>query len=184
MGDKLKAELFKELGKRGKCREVMLRCFNSVLEGGDTPESWNISRTKMIKKERRPTVRDFRPIAITNISYKIFMSYIREKIEEHLRLNKLIKDNQIGFTGGGRIEYNHMILQYIVKKTKKGREEKIYQDGKLMELEKALDDFFKFWRLIYNLNENKIKEVWEANTLEWLIEEFKTGKLNRAYECK
>merc|ERR1711874_269244 len=72
--DKLKAELFKELGKRGKCREVMLRCFNSVLEGGDTPESWNISRTKMIKKERQ-TVRDFRPIAITNI-YKIFMSYI------------------------------------------------------------------------------------------------------------
>ena len=117
--DKLKAELFKELGKRGECREVMLRCFNSVLEGGDTPESWNISRTKMIKKERRPTVRDFRPIAITNISYKIFMSFIREKIEEHLRLNNLIKENQIGFTGGGRIEYNHMILQYIVEKTKK-----------------------------------------------------------------
>ena len=122
--DKLKAELFKELGKRGKCREVMLRCFNSVLEGGDTPESWNISRTKMIRKERRPTVRDFRPIAITNISYKIFMSYIREKIEEHLRLNNLIKDNQIGFTGGGRIEYNHMILQYIVEKTKKEDEDR------------------------------------------------------------
>ena len=117
--DKLKAELFKELGKRGTCREVMLKCFNNVLEGGDTPESWNISRTKMIKKEKRPTVKDFRPIAITNISYKIFMSFIREKIEEHLRLNKLIKENQIGFTGGGRIEYNHMLLQYIVEKTKK-----------------------------------------------------------------
>ena len=42
-----------------------------------------------------------------------------------------------------------------------------------MELEKALDDFFKFWRLIYNMNENKIEEVWEADTLERLIEEFK-----------
>merc|ERR1712082_67699 len=51
--DKLKAELFKELGKRGTCREVMLKCFNNVLEGGDTPESRNISRTKMIKKEKR-----------------------------------------------------------------------------------------------------------------------------------
>ena len=115
--DKLKAELFKELGKRGICRKVMLKCFNKVLEGEETPESWNLSRTKMIKKERKPTVRDFRPIAITNISYKIFMSYIREKIEEHLRINNLIKENQIGFTGGGRIEYNHMMLQYIVEKT-------------------------------------------------------------------
>ena len=115
--DKLKAELFKELGKRGICRKVMLKCFNKVLEGEETPESWNLSRTKMIKKERKPTVRDFRPIAITNISYKIFMSYIREKIEEHLRINNLTKENQIGFTGGGRIEYNHMMLQYIVEKT-------------------------------------------------------------------
>ena len=117
--DKLKAELFKELGKRGACREVILKCFNNVLKKGETPESWNISRTKMIRKERRPTVRDFRPIAITNISYKIFMSLIRERIEEHLRLNNLMKENQIGFTGGGRIEYNHMMLQYMVEKTKK-----------------------------------------------------------------
>ena len=45
------------------------------------------------------------------------MSFIREKIEEHLRNNNLIKENQVGFTGGGRIEYNHMMLQYIVEKT-------------------------------------------------------------------
>ena len=45
------------------------------------------------------------------------MFFIREKIEEHLRNNNLIKDNQVGFTGGGRIEYNHMMLQYIVEKT-------------------------------------------------------------------
>ena len=60
-----------------------------------------------------------------------------------------------------------------MKKTKRGTEEKIYQDGKQMELEKALEDFFKFWRLIYNMNENKIEEAWEADSLERLIEEFK-----------
>ena len=97
----------------------MLKCFNNTMKGKIIPKNWNTSRTKMIKKERKPTVRDYRPIAITNVSYKIFMSFIREKIEEHIRNNNLIKENQVGFTGGGRIEYNHMILQYIVEKTKK-----------------------------------------------------------------
>ena len=152
--DKLKAELFKELGKRGTCREVMLKCFNSVLEGGNTPESWNTSRTKMIKKERRPTVRDFRPIAITNISYKIFMSFIREKIEEHLRLNNLIKENQIGFTGGGRIEYNHMILQYIVEKTKK-EDENRHLIITALDFKKAFDSV-KREELIETLKKYKI----------------------------
>ena len=45
------------------------------------------------------------------------MSFIREKIEEHLRHNNLIKENQVGFTGRGRIEYNHIMSQYIVGKT-------------------------------------------------------------------
>ena len=101
---------------------VQFTIYNArYLEKQKTPESWIISRTKMIRKERRPTVRDFRPIAITNISYKIFMSLIRERIEEHLRQNNRIKENEIGFTGGGRIEYNHMIMQYIIEKTIKGR---------------------------------------------------------------
>ena len=44
------------------------------------------------------------------------MFFIREKIEEHLRNNQ-IKDNQVEFTGGGKIEYSHKMLQYIVEKT-------------------------------------------------------------------
>ena len=152
--DKLKAELFKELGKRETCREIILKCFNNVLKEGETPESWNISRTKMIRKERRPTVRDFRPIAITNISYKIFMSLIRERIEEHLKLNNLIKDNQIGFTGGGRIEYNHMILQYIVEKTKKEDENRQIILTAL-DFKKAFDSV-KRKELVETLKEYKI----------------------------
>merc|ERR1712236_89456 len=68
--DNLKAEHFKELGKRASCREVMVKCFNKIIEGEDTPKSWNVSRTKMIRKGRKPSVKNCRPIAITNISYK------------------------------------------------------------------------------------------------------------------
>merc|ERR1712179_319988 len=173
--DKLKAELFKELGKRGTCREVMLKCFNSVLEGGNTPESWNTSRTKMIKKERRPTVRDFRPIAITNISYKIFMSFIREKIEEHLRLNNLIKENQIGFTGGGRIEYNHMILQYIIEKTKKEDENRQLIITAL-DFKKAFDSV-KREELIETLIKYEIMKELEKEGEKFSIEEINMNSI-------
>ena len=99
----------------------MLRCFNNVVEG-EIPERWCKSRTKMIGKENKPSVNDFRPIAVTNITYKIFMAIMRDRIERHLKLNNLIKDNQLGFTEGGRLEYNHIMMQYIVEQIYKGKE--------------------------------------------------------------
>ena len=116
-----------------------LKCFNNILEEGEIPQSWRTSRTKMIKKGSRPTTKDFRPIAITNISYKIFMAFIREKIEEHLIRNNMVRDNQIGFTGGGRLEFNHLILQYMVDNVIKKEKE----NGKLfviaLDFKKAYD---------------------------------------------
>ena len=78
----------------------------------------------MIKKVRRPTVRDFRPIALTNVSYKIYMSFTRDEIEKRLVRNKLVRENQIGFTKGGRTEYNHFILQHIVEQVYKEEKKK------------------------------------------------------------
>ena len=44
------------------------------------------------------------------------MTKINRELENHLSINNLIKDNQIGFTQGGRLEYNHFIVQYLVEK--------------------------------------------------------------------
>ncbi|CAL4201470.1 unnamed protein product [Meganyctiphanes norvegica] len=96
--DKLEGEIYKGLVKSEVCNEVMLDCLNGVLETEDVPESWTQSRTKMIKKKKKtgnPTWKDFRPIALTNVSYKIFMTHIREQIEKHLKINNLVRDNQV-----------------------------------------------------------------------------------------
>ena len=116
----LKAEMFKIIGRGTEGREKLRRGINKALETGKTPEVWKSSTTRMIKKIEKPTVRDFRPIALVDVSCKIFFS-LKKRIEEHLIRNNLALDNQIGFTKGGRIEYNHFILQYVIEKTYRSR---------------------------------------------------------------
>ena len=70
----------------------------------------------MIKKVGKPGPKEFRPITIVNISYKIFFSFLNKKLEKHIRENNLVKENQMGFTKGGRIEFNHFLLQYVVER--------------------------------------------------------------------
>ena len=79
----------------------------------------------MIPKKKKPQAKDMRPIAITNISYKLYMSHIGEEIEKHIEVNNLAKGNQVGFTKGGRTEYNHFMLQYIVDKAQRSKEKLI-----------------------------------------------------------
>ena len=45
------------------------------------------------------------------------MVYIRDIIEDHLKKNNLLRENQSGFTGGGRIEFNLIMLLCIMDKT-------------------------------------------------------------------
>ena len=47
---------------------------NEVVERGIVPSEWKTSRTILIPKVRKPEPRDPRPIALTNVGYKIFMS--------------------------------------------------------------------------------------------------------------
>ena len=110
--DKLKPELYKEIEKSPICLETLKNCFQNIIETGEVPESWLISQTVMVPKTCKPEVKDLRPISLTNISYKIFMKIIRNKIDNHLLKNKLEKEVQAGFTSNRRIEDNIFILQH------------------------------------------------------------------------
>ena len=73
--------------------------------------------------------------------------------------------------GSGTVWKN--IIKLSGKEQRKEPELKIYEDGKLMEIEKALDDFFEVWELIYNMSKNEIDEIWENDTLQNLVEELR-----------
>ena len=79
----------------------------------------------MQKKVRKPTVKELRPIALTNISYKLFMSLVKNEIEERIKENRELEETQEGFTTGGRIEDNIFILQYLVEESYKKKKSSI-----------------------------------------------------------
>ena len=82
----------------------------------DIPEEWKLSKTVLIKKKSKPTVNELRPVALTNISYKIFIGILKCKIEDHIKNNNYMYDLQTGATKGRRVTENIFILQYFIDK--------------------------------------------------------------------
>ena len=115
--DGLKNEMYKKLSDDKLTINTLTECYKKLIEGSSIPTEWKKSVTIMIPKMRKPTVNQLRPLSLTDVSYKIFMSLIKDEIEKHIKDNNMIKDNQAGFTKGGRVEDNLLILQEIVEQT-------------------------------------------------------------------
>ena len=114
--DRMKAEFYNEDAKSEVCLDTMTECFGKEVSNNEKTKNWRSTRIIFIPKVKKPTAKDLRPIAITNISYKLCMTNVNREFENHLLRNDLVKDNQIGFTRAGRLEYNHFIIQYLVEK--------------------------------------------------------------------
>ena len=85
------------------------------MEEGIIPKGWKISKTVMILKTKQPEPKDHRPIALTNVGYKIFMSLVKDKIVEHIMQAEEQSEFQSGFTGDRRLEDNLFILRYCIE---------------------------------------------------------------------
>ena len=53
---------------------------NKVMEEGMVPKEWKILITVMVPKTKKPEPKDHRPIALTNVGCKIYMSLVKDKI--------------------------------------------------------------------------------------------------------
>ena len=116
--DGMKPEFYKALEESPVFIKAMKGAVNKITDEEDPPPDWEESNTTMIPKTSKPKVKDLRPIAVTNVSYKLYMNMaVKDKIEEHIVENELIKETQSGFTDKGRIENNLMILKYCIDST-------------------------------------------------------------------
>ena len=98
--DMVRGEVLKAIAEDDHLIGVWEGGLNVFFTDEEIPSSWVTSNTKLIKKVDKPSVKEFRPIAITSVGYKLFFGVIGDSIEEHLINNKLVWDNQIGFTRG------------------------------------------------------------------------------------
>ena len=71
----------------------------------------------MIPKTGKPTAKEHRPIALTNVGHKIFMELAKNKLVDHLERNRLISDYQASFTRGRRLEENLFLVRYCIEET-------------------------------------------------------------------
>ena len=113
--DNLKPELYKTLKDSEECLQILTKCFQNIIDNEIKIKEWEQSKTKMIPKTKKPQAGDLRPIALTDISYKLFMSLNGKKIEDHISNNNEIKETQSGFTKGTQIEDNIFILEYCIE---------------------------------------------------------------------
>ena len=121
--DGLRPDMYKVLMQSEVCVEALTEGCRKIVEEGNVPEEWKHSKTVMIPKSKNPTVADLRPIALTNVSYKMMMRIVKKKIECHLKENGMRREEQMGFTKGGEVVDNLLILRECVRNTYSGRQE-------------------------------------------------------------
>ena len=82
--DDLKGELYEAFAQSDACTTVLKASFQDILDNNKEVPAWKKSKTKMVPKTKIPTVQKLRPIALTDVSYKLYMKIIGSKIDQHI----------------------------------------------------------------------------------------------------
>ena len=128
--------MYKAIVKSEKCIEVLRKGFQEIIDDERKVTEWAASITNMIGKVNKPTSEQLRPIALTNVSYKLYMSFIGKIIDQHIIHNDEAKHAWAGFTKGSQIEDSLFILQYCIEDSFKQKKALIVMS---LDFSKAFD---------------------------------------------
>ena len=117
--------------------EKLRGLMNGILNRADIPKEWKESRVKLLHKGgRTDELKNYRPIAIINITCKLCMLMVRERIDKWTEDNGMLDEIQGGFRRGRHTEDNLFILERLIEMVK-GRKEEIFVA--FLDMEKAYD---------------------------------------------
>jgi len=112
--DGLAPQLLKEL--KDQLAPALAMIFTKSLEEGVVPTDWKEANVSPIfKKGSKSQPSNYRPVSLTSVACKMMESLIRDKITDHLELNKIINNSQHGFLKGRSCVTN--LLEFLEKAT-------------------------------------------------------------------
>lgn len=117
--------------------EDMTRAIRKVFESGKPPTDWMKSRIVLIPKIPDPlTPKDYRLITVGNISYRLLMKIIANRIQPHIA--KVISNTQTAFIKNRNISDNTILVREVLHSF----QSKGYKEGAFMlkaDISKAFD---------------------------------------------
>jgi hypothetical protein len=167
--DNIHPRVLKEIGKEICTPLTML--FNNSIEMAKIPDEWKLADvTAVHKKGEKSLSENYRPISLTSIVCKLEESIIRDRLIEHLKVNRLLSNKQFGFLKGRSATLQ--LLNVLDDWTK------ILDSGDLIDViytdfQKAFDSV-PHRRLLLKIKSYGI----DKNILKW-IESFLTGRRQR-----
>ena len=97
--DEIHPVVLKELAKELTVPLKIL--FDKTISCGKIPSKWKVAEIRPIfKKGSKLDPSNYRPVSLTPIVCKIFETFIRDKMYDHLLINKLLSNHQYGFCKG------------------------------------------------------------------------------------
>ena len=113
--DDVKGELYRALGKGEMCVGKLQTALQNIIDKDLKIKSWEKSYTRLRPKVKKPTAKQMRPIALTDVSYKLFMTILGKKIDSHILENNKKCGNTGWFYNCTMIEDNLFTLQYCIE---------------------------------------------------------------------
>ena len=114
--------------------EKLRGLMNGILNGADIPKEWKESRVKLLHKGgKTDELKNYRPIAIINVTCKLCMLMVRERIDKWTEDSGVMGEIS---EEGGSTENNLFMLERLIEMMK-GRKEEIFVA--FLDMEKAYD---------------------------------------------
>ena len=164
--DSVHPKILKELAR--EFAHPLRILFDKTLKDGKLPDPWKEAQVSPIfKKGKKNAPGNYRPVSLTSIICKVFETFIRDALCNHLSSNKLLSKDQFGFSKGRSCISQLLVtidewLTYMDKK--------IPVDVAYLDFRKAFDSV-PHKRLISKLQGYGVR----GNVLQW-IKDFLTNR--------
>ena len=153
---------------------------NGILNEANIPKEWKDSRVKLLHKGgRTDKLKNYRPIAIINITCNLCMLMVRGRIDKWTEDSGMLDEIQGGFRRERHTDDNLFMLEMLIEMVK-GRKEEIFVA--FLDMEKAYDrvnrkKLFEVMRC-YGVHEKLVRlieRIYASNTVKFELEKVMTG---------